>query len=421
MGKLHKLPKRKIQLNTMYCADNLEVMKQLPAESIDLIYIDPPFCTQAVQKSKAWDNKVQVGSFDDKWGGGINSFILWLKVRLQEMHRLLKPTGSIFVHLDYRTVHYIKIELDRIFGNGDLDRGGKHLINEIIWCYNSGGKSKKTFPKKHDTILWYSKDKNKSINYDEVALPRDTSTMHEPVLVDENGKKYQRNIKNGKEYRYYLDKGVLPLSWWTDIQALNPSAKERLGYPTQKPLELMERIIKSCTDKKSVVADFFCGCGTTISAAHKLKRKWIGVDVSKNATAVIRKRMSKEHDLKIDITPLKSLTKKQVLSLDPFEFEKYAVRCIGGIPNNIQVSDGGIDGRMVDGTPIQVKKSDNIGRPQVDSFYKHLEHNGKGIIIAKSFNRGAKEEAARLLNEKGWELTLVTLDDLLRDHHGQVS
>ena len=124
--KILKMPKRVLNTNVIYCADNLEVMKQLPGESIDLIYIDPPFCTQTVRRSKTWDKKVQLGGFDDKWGGGLSSYILWMNVRLREIHRLLKPAGVLCVHLDYRSVHYIKVELDKIFGYGQPDVGVKH-------------------------------------------------------------------------------------------------------------------------------------------------------------------------------------------------------------------------------------------------------------------------------------------------------
>lgn len=427
MSRLYKMPrKRKIPLNTMFCADNLEVMKQLPAESIDLIYIDPPFCTQTVQKSKAWDNHVQVGSFDDKWGGGLHSYILWISTRLREMHRLLKPTGSLMVHVDYRVVHYLKVELDKIFGKGNIDVGSKHMINEIIWCYNIGGKSKKSFAKKHDTILFYGKSKS-DYYFDGKAcgIPRETGTKSfgGKIGVDENGRKYQDKLvkSSGKYYRYYLDEPKIPEDWWTDINSLQSQVKERLGYPTQKPIALLERLILSATKEGDIVADFFCGCGTTISAAEKLKRNWVGVDVSKDATATIRKRMADDHNLQIDITPLKTLKKEEVLALDHKEFEKYMVRCIGGLVNEKAGADGGVDGQLEDGTPIQVKQSEKIGRPELDKFYKHVEYNGKGVIIAKSFARTVKEEVARILNEKGWEITLMTVDDVLREHYPQSS
>ncbi len=421
MGTLHKLPRRKLTLNTIYCADNLEVMKQLPGESIDLIYIDPPFCTQAVQKSKAWDSNVQSGQFDDRWGGGINSYVLWLSVRLREMHRLLKPTGSLFVHLDQKAVHYIKIELDKIFGDGDANKGMKLFRNDIIWSYGAKATpQKKMFPKKHDNILFYTK--SNKYKFEPIIVPYSKASLRERdtryKFENEKGLYRMTTRRNAKGEKYrakvYLNKGVPETDVWR-LPIINSTAKERLGYPTQKPLSLLERIIQAASNKGDVVADFFCGCGTAVSAAYSLDRNWIGVDASKQATSVIRKRMAKEHNIKIDVTPLKSLTKAQILKMPPFEFEKYAVQCIGGIPNDIQVGDGGIDGRLQDGTPIQVKMSDRVGRPVIDSFHKHMEHNGRGIVIAKSFGKGAKEEVSKLLLEKGWEITLVTVDDLIRD------
>lgn len=400
---LMKFPQaRTLKTNVIYCADNLEVMKQLPSESIDLIYIDPPFNTGTVRKSKAWDQEVQLGDFDDKWGGGINSYVLWMTNRLREMHRLLKPTGVLCVHLDYKSVHYIKVELDKIFGQGSPDRGSKHLVNEVVWCYKSGGASKKSFAKKHDTIICYSKTQKYNFNL---------------VKVKSYG---QSGGGQGGKVKYYKDNlgtySIVSARNWWDLSMLSTTHPERIGYATQKPSELLDRFIKAFTNEKDIVADFFCGCGTTISVAEKLNRRWLGVDVSKDASKVIRKRMARDHKMKVEIVPLKSLTKAQVLRLNPFEFEKYVVRSIGGIPNSVQRGDGGIDGYLQeDGTPIQVKKSDKVGRTVIDSFHKHLQKNGKGIIIAKSFGRGAKEEVSRLRLKEGYDVTLVTVDDILRD------
>ena len=150
--------------------------------------------------------------------------------------------------------------------------------------------------------------------------------------IDKNGRKYRADRGNGK--KQYLDelKGIPLSDVWSDINSFqqNSTAKERLPYPTQKPLALLERIIKASSNENDVVADFFCGCATTLSAAQNLGRNWIGVDASKDASVVIRKRMLRDHNLKIEITPLKNLTMEQAKALDPFEFEKYCVRCIGG-------------------------------------------------------------------------------------------
>ena len=131
-------------------------------------------------------------------------------------------------------------------------------------------------------------------NYDAIALPRDTSTMHEPVIQDESGRPYQRNFKNGKEYRYYLDKGVLPEDWWTDIQAENPASKTRTGYPTQKPIALYERIVKASSNENDVVFDPFAGCATTLVAAEKLKRQWVGIDLWDKSAEVVTNRLQRE-------------------------------------------------------------------------------------------------------------------------------
>lgn len=384
------IEKQRVGTGQIYQGDNLEVMRSLEGGKIDLIYIDPPFCAQNVMQSKAWGKKVV--SFNDEWGGGINSYIRWLVPRLRECHRLLKDTGSFFLHLDYRSSHYAKVELDKIFG-------ASNFRNEIVWCYAGGGISKKYLPRKHDTILWYSKSEN--------------------YFYDAPMRKYSQtgSGRHSDGSTYDKDRDRTPCNdWWNDISPVNSMSNERLGYPTQKPIPLLKRAIKMSCPSNGVVADFFCGCGTTVSAAQNLKRKWLGCDVSKDAIAVIRKRMIKEHKLKVDVIKIGNLSKKEIYKLSPFEFEKKMVELIGGTPNIKQVGDRGVDGRMHDSTPIQVKKTDNIGRPVIDSFYRHVKSgNGKGIIIAKSFAKTAYEEIDRLFNEEGLQIDLVPSDDIIRD------
>ena len=399
MSNLVKFPKNILKTNVVYCADNLEVMKQLPSESIDLIYIDPPFGKNAVRKSRAWDSQVQGLSFYESWGNGIYSYVAFMRDRLEQMHRLLKPTGSIYVHLDWKSVHYIKVEMDKIFGESNFK-------NEIIWHYRSGNIAKNNFMRKHDNILLYSKNKKLS-KFNMQYRKEYYKALYPTKKLSFKGANDSED-KHGKYRTSQID------SVW-EIPHVFTLGKEHLPYPTQKPLALLERIIKASSNENDVVADFFCGCATTLSAAQSLGRNWIGVDASKDASIVIRKRMLRDHNLKIEITPLKNLTMEQAKALDPFEFEKYCVRCIGGIPNEKQRGDGGIDGTLIeDGTPIQVKKSENIGRPVIDSFYKHLKKNGRGIIIALSFGSGAKEEAMKLKLE-GYDLQLWTLKNILQE------
>jgi DNA modification methylase len=272
-----------MELNKVYCADNLQVMQSMTDASIDLIYIDPPFNTNRIQKTAT-------AQFSDSFGG-LEEYLNFMRPRLQQMHRLLKETGSLFVHVDYRVVHYLKIELDKIFGSP------KNFINEIIWHYViAGGRNSKSFKKRHDTILWYAKDINKYYFFDnQIRQPftpdnKLTNKFH-GTKRDETGREYVEKwgTCTKKKYRYYLDEGKMPEDVWLDIKPLASAAKERTGYPTQKPIKLLERIILATTQPNDIVADFFCGSGTTCKAAELLKRKWLGVDINQSAVDLVLK------------------------------------------------------------------------------------------------------------------------------------
>ena len=418
MNNLIKYPRRPLKTNVVYCADNLEVMKQLPSDSIDLIYIDPPFNTGAVKKSKAWDTEVQLGDFDAKWGGGINSYVLWIENRLREMHRLLSHSGVLCVHLDYRAVHYIKVCLDKIFGYGNPDKGSKNLVNEIIWSYRTGGNNpKKSFSKKHDTILIYSKGNGYVFNNNEKEKVYLThkygfATIQTYKEIIESCK---AKIKCFKPFKYSSLRDVWEISALVGKEKGSNFSRERVEerWPTQKPIALLNRIIKAFSTDGQIVADFFCGCGTTISAAEGLGRRWIGCDVHQKSSKTIRKRMARDHKIDIEILQLKSLTKAQILKLSPEDFEKYAVRSIGGTPTP---NSKPVDGYMPDGSPIEVKMHDKpIGVGVLDKFHRFLQHNGRGYIVAKSFGRGFKDEVARLKLEEGLDVVFITIDDIIRD------
>lgn len=411
MGRIIKLPDKRLTLNTVYCADNLAIMKTLPNECLDLCYIDPPFNTRSVQKSKAWDQKVQEIQYYDSYGNGIMSYVAFMKDRLQQIYRLLKDSGSLFVHVDYRSVHYLKIELDKIFGLGNMDRGSKHLINEIIWYYGGNSVPSNFLPRKHDSILWYVKN-IKKYTFNKIYVPYSESTIKRYNHKDKDGNKYKISTLNGKTEKVYMKEGNLLQSVWTDIHVVRKK-EERIGYPTQKPLSLLERIIKATTNKNDIVADFFCGCGTALSAAQSLNRHWIGIDASKEAVKVIRQRMEKEHNHKINESTLEKATLKNVFSMGHKEFEIEMVQSLGGIPNKKGGTDNGIDGVMADtGEPIQVKQF-IPSRSEFDKFYKHLKKNGQGSYIAYDFTSGIKEEVMRLKNEEGIECRLYTVGDLL--------
>jgi DNA modification methylase len=416
-------------VNKLILGDNLEILKTFPDNCIDLIYLDPPFFSNK-NYEVIWGDEGEIRSFQDRWSGGMDHYIAWLYERAEQMHRILKPYGSIYLHCDWHADAYIRVYiLDRIFGE-------KNFVNEIIWCYETGGRSNSFYPRKHDNIFLYVKDyKNRIWNDNDIRIERDTKTMHEPVLVDEDGKKYQRNIKNGKEYRYYLNHGVLPNDYWTDIQALNPAAKERIGYPTQKPEALLERIVKASSNKGDVVLDPFVGGGTTIAVSEKLGRQWIGIDQSVQAVKVTEFRLEKQYGALEDqeslftspyIVQLHKYDEEKLFNEDPFKFETWVIQQFGGIGQNKKGGDKGVDGKTLDGTPIQVKQSKNIGVNVVKNFsvsakqYNKIlfeknvsEKKAAGYIIAFSFGKGAIEETARLKNSENIIIKLVCVNEIV--------
>jgi DNA modification methylase len=270
----------KLPANQLILGDNLEVLRTLPPECIDLIYIDPPFFSGRTY-NVIWGDTNEVRTFYDIWEGGIDSYLIWLNARLWEMKRVLKKTGSIYVHCDWHASHYIKCEMDKIFGY-------ENFRNEIVWCYRGGGVPEKDFAKKHDIILRYSKSDDYHFDVDSVRIPYSQDSS-------ERLRYTARAFRDSGTYDTYRphEKGKHPEDWW-EIQPIMPSEKrERIGYPTQKPEELLERIIKASSNEGDVVADFFVGGGTTCAVAMKLNRRFIGCDSSRVAIAVTLDRLVK--------------------------------------------------------------------------------------------------------------------------------
>ena len=254
-----------IELNKVYKMDNLELLNQLPNNYIDLIYCDILFNTG--RKFKDYNDNL----------GTSQQAIEWYKPRILEMHRVLKEEGSIYIQCDYHLSHYIKILLDEIFNI-------KNFRNEIIWHYNRWTASSKDFQRLHDTIYRYSKT-NKFIfnveykDYTEGSKKRKEHTLH--------------RFKDGEKYLVTENKGVAQNDVWCDIPFIPPSAKERLGYDTQKPTKLLERIIKCSSNEGNIVADFFMGSGTTGEVALELSRKFIGCDIEEKACEISKSRIEK--------------------------------------------------------------------------------------------------------------------------------
>lgn len=404
--------------NQLILGDNLEVLKDIPSESVDLCYVDPPFFSNR-HYAIIWGDKGEIASFNDCWAGGINHYIDWLYKRVEQIYRVLKPTGSFYLHCDWHANAYIRVHiLDKIFGD-------KNFVNEIIWCYSVGGKSKRNFARKHDSIFFYSKTNNYYFNGTASGALRNTGkrSWGGKIRKDSQGHLYQDKVvkATGKHYIYYLDEPKIPEDWWIDINSLQSQSKERIGYPTQKPEALLERIIKASSNPGDVVLDAFCGGGTTPAVARRLGRKFIGIDQSVRAIAVSNARMEKQTDLLInDIYEVrtKAYDYNKLRNMDPFKFESLMVELYGGVPNAKKRGDGGKDGvKKIDGEtfPIQVKQMDNVGQPLIQNFIGHLMQNKqkKGFFIAFDFTKTAYECVAEVKQSSGIEIELVKVESFI--------
>jgi len=291
-GTIKDMPHKDTIENKLIHGDNLLIMQSLLADGyankIDLIYIDPPFDSKAdykvklnLPKSKVdkLPNTIEQFAYSDIWSGGTASYLRWIYPRLYLMRELLSDTGSIYVHIDWHVGHYLKILLDEIFGR-------ENFLNEIIWGYRRWSAKAKGFQKSHDIIFYYSKTKN--FLWNDVFEAYADNGAHF-TNEDENGE-YRWQYLNGKKYKLYKQEGTRAKDWWDDISYINSMAKERLGYTTQKPEKLLERIIKASSNKNSIVADFFGGSGTTAVVANRLGRKWISSDIGKPSVMIQQKR-----------------------------------------------------------------------------------------------------------------------------------
>lgn len=259
----------------LVCGDALDELGAVGDGLIDAIYMDPPFGTGSLRHGRGY---TYLDRADDP-----EAFVAWLVPYLEHSRRVLTPSGSIFVHLDYRSVHYVKITLDRLFGRDKF-------INEIIWCYAVGGKSRRGFGRKHDTILWYARSTAWAFYPDAVRVPR-RGGSHMRVV---DGVQEKTDRKTGQIYRYPIAAGKIPEDWWTDVETLNHSDRERTGWPSQKPERLVERILRGVTASGDRVADWFAGSGTTAAVAQRLSRSFITVDREPAAVELCAARLTQQ-------------------------------------------------------------------------------------------------------------------------------
>jgi site-specific DNA-methyltransferase (adenine-specific) len=472
-------------MNHLYYGDNLKVLRDsIATESVDLIYLDPPFNSNAGYNIlfKAPDgvqSSAQIEAFDDTWHWNISAeeafndvmhgqnaaastmlramrsflgdndmmaYLAMMAVRLIELHRVLKPTGSLYVHCDPTASHYLKILLDAVFGAASYQ-------NEINWKRTTTHSDSKTWSRVSDIILFYSKTSNKftwntpreahSDSYIKAKFTEDdddgrgvyqkhdmTSPSPRPnmmyvwegfdypdkgwrfsketmqVLHDDNRIWYPR-LKTGeldlskrprlKKFLFEMEGGVMG-TVWTDISPLNSQAQERLGYPTQKPVALLERILNASSNPGDVVLDPFCGCGTTVHAAQKLGRNWIGIDVTHLAVGLIEKRLREafpgvgfiNHGVPQDIEGARDMANRGRGDKNYyFEFEKWALSLIDAQPGNLSKkgADKGIDGIKWFGAKaegraiVSVKAGDNIGVAMIRDLRGVIEREGASVGI----------------------------------------
>ncbi len=305
-----------VQNRTIFSNDNLPVLRGMDTESVDLIYLDPPFNSNrnyaapigSDAAGAAFKDTWTLSDVDNAWHGeiadrepalyqaihaaelthgkGMKSYLIMMAVRLLEMKRVLKKTGSIYLHCDPTASHYLKMLMDTVFGR-------ENFRNEIAWTYSNSGRPKRFFAKKHDVILLYTKTDKAFWGDYKMPISEEYLASHYRQ-VDEQGRRCRIRVDAGKKRYYYPEDGMTPNDWWKDIPSLNSVAKERVGYPTQKPVALLERIIKASSNKDDIVLDPFCGCATTCVAAERLQRHWIGIDISPKAVDLVRVRLEAE-------------------------------------------------------------------------------------------------------------------------------
>lgn len=484
--------------NALYYGDNLDVLrKYIPDNSIDLIYLDPPFNSKAdynilYKELTGEPSDAQITAFEDTWHwtegtertfqeivdtapadvvemmtalrrfikrNDMLAYLTMMCIRLLELKRALKDTGSIYLHCDPTASHYLKILMDAIFGV-------KNFRTELIWCYSEREISKKYWNKKHDTILFYTKqaDDRHTFNWKEVVVPYSQGTIEKFNHIDESGRKFQIRGKGGHYtgkqgldielekkhpdwvYRDYLDKspGVPPRDWLV-IPVINRAAKERLGYPTQKPESLLEKIIKASSNENDIVLDPFCGCGTTIAVAQKLKRKWLGIDITHLAINLIKWRMKhmfgieSKKDYSVIGEPEDLAGAKELASQNRYQFQWWACSLIDARPygDKKKGRDTGIDGFVyfnvekdkIGKAIIQVKSgkasvkdirdlSHVIDRENAEmGVFITLEPPTKDMIteaVKKGFYR------SKILNADFPKIQILTIEDLLNNKRPQI-
>ena len=480
-----------MQENLLYYGDNLDVLgRHIKDESVDLIYLDPPFNSNQdynviFAEKEGTRSSAQIKAFEDTWqwdkesaavyeevvetGGKVSdamrsfrlllgdndmmAYLSQMAIRLKELHRVLKSTGSIYLHCDTTASHYIKILLDSIFHV-------KNFRNEISWKRGHSFKhSGDQFPRTHDIIFFYSKGDKHTFN--KILTPYEQGTLRNYTYNDKDGrgpfrlqalrtygedtiKKFEKDNRiyttsSGKKWlkQYLREKeGKSIGDFWGDIRSMEVLRSERMDYPTQKPEELLERIITASSNEGDTILDPFCGCGTTISVAQRLERRWIGIDITFLATNLIKHRLQDAYgndvDYKVIGEPV-SLSEAQTLAKeDPYQFQWWALGLVGARPaDEKKGADKGIDGRLFfhddpnNGTKqiIFSVKAGKTSVPHIRDLRGVVEREDAeiGVLICmqeptkpmKAEAAGAGFYESPYTGEKHPQLQILTIEELL--------
>jgi site-specific DNA-methyltransferase (adenine-specific) len=503
-----------LKTNVLYYGDNLEILrKHILDESIDLIYLDPPFNSNRsynvlFRESGGAGSEAQIEAFEDTWQWGptaqgayeevmtgphqrvarmlqamvdglghndVTAYLSMMAIRLVELHRVLNTTGSIYLHCDPTTGHYLKALLDAVFGP-------QSFRNEIIWKRSASHGGQTNYHNVHDLLLFFSKGSRFTWNPAPLEQDPDYIRTHY-YLVDESGRRYQLVAAHGSgqgpprrfgdrlieppkgrhwmhqetidrcmaegaivftktgmpRYKRYLDETAgrpIP-NVWTDIFPINSQAKERLGYPTQKPLALLERIISISSNESDIVLDPFCGCGTAVHAAHKLGRRWIGIDITHLAISLIRRRMQDAFPgIAIEVIgePVDLAGARELAQRDKYQFQWWALDRLGAQPvsGKKKGSDKGIDGvipffagpkedyrRVI----VSVKGGEHVNVAMVRDLKGVLEREKEPIGLLLTLAPSTKDmvteaAAAGFYESEFWErkfprLQILTIEEML--------
>lgn len=460
-------------MNKLYYGDNLDTLKNhIDDESVDLIYLDPPFNSKATynvlyKEPTGKLSDAQITAFDDTWHWGeeaerafqeiidnaaveviemmrafrsfiksndMMAYLTMMCVRMIELKRVLSNTGSIYLHCDPTASHYLKILLDTIFGK-------YNFRNEIVWCYRRWSALSERFQRQHDVILFYSKSEKISFNRSYIPLSEGTikrwKGKKQEAVFSENGKRMASNLDKESE-------GTPMPDWW-NISIINPAAKERLGYPTQKPETLLERIISASSNKDDVVLDPFCGCGTTIAVAQRLKRKWIGIDITHLAINLIKNRMKDMYgikpkkDYKVIGEPLDIEGADDLAKLNRYQFQWWALSLIEARPygDKKKGKDTGIDGYIYfqvgtnkyEKVIVQVK-SGHVSVKDIRDLGHVVDREKAAIgifLTLKKPTRDMKKEAvskglykSKALGKDYLKIQILTIEELLQGKQPQM-